>query len=340
MNSKDDNNLVEFLKDKLSRYNISDNISDSIFKITDYTKIDNKNHSLIINLSIVNNIRRVNKFHEAINRKLDSDSFYVSCAETMEERRRRVRNKTPFGFKTIVRIIDFIYKRVFPKLPIVKFLYFSITKGYNRVISKAEILGRLVSCGFEIIEYFENNNLLYVISKKTKKPDYNMNPSYGFLFKMKRVGYKGKIIGVYKIRTMYPYSEYCQDLIIKENKLSESGKISNDFRITTWGKFFRRFWIDELPMVINFFKGQLNIVGVRPLSVGYFSKYPKDLQDSRIQVKPGLFPPYYADLPRNFDEILLSEKKYINKKIKNPIKTDFEYFFKIIINILKGARSQ
>ena len=68
-----------------------------------------------------------------------------------------------------------------------------------------------------------------------------------------------KLIVSDKLRTMYPYSEYCQELIMRENKLAKSGKIWNDFRITTWGKFFRKFWFDELPMFINFFKGPKEI---------------------------------------------------------------------------------
>ena len=158
---------------------------------------------------------------------------------------------------------------------------------------------------------------------------------------MNRVGYQGKIIGVYKLRTMYPYSEYCQELIMRENKLAKSGKILNDFRITTWGKFFRKIWLDELPMFINFFKREVGLVGVRPLSITYFKKYPKDLQDLRIKTKPGLLPPYYADLPQSFDEILLSENKYLEKKLKSPFLTDIKYFYLAVINIVfKGARSK
>ena len=71
---------------------------------------------------------------------------------------------------------------------------------------------------------------------------------------MNRIGYRGKIIGFYKFRTMYPYSEYCQKLINDENKLSETGKFKDDFRITYWGKILRKYWIDELPMLINFLK--------------------------------------------------------------------------------------
>ena len=301
---------------------------------------DLKKNQIFINLKIINHIRRINKFHELVNDKLSINNFYIICAETLEERRQRVWNKTPFGFKHLFKIIDFIYKRVFPKLPIFKKIYFLLSGGNNRVLSKAEILGRLISCGFEIIKYFEYNNLFYVVTKKCKAPDYNLSPSYGPIFKMKRVGYKKKYINVYKLRTMYPYSEYLQELIIKENKLKNSGKVSNDYRITTWGLFCRKFWIDELPMIINFLKGDLNLVGVRPLSIGYYNRYPKELKDLRIKVKPGLIPPYYVDLPENFNEILESERKYILLKLKNPILTDIKYFYRAFINIFfKGVRS-
>ena len=112
-----------------------------------------KDINIFINLGLINNIIRINKFHELVNQKLHFESYYVISSETLEERRKRVWTKTSFGFKNIVRIIDFIYKRVFPKLPLIKKIYFLITKGHNRVISKAEILGRLISCGFNILKY-------------------------------------------------------------------------------------------------------------------------------------------------------------------------------------------
>ena len=64
-----------------------------------------------------------------------------------------------------------------------------------------------------------------------------MNPSYGPIFKMKRIGYKGKIISVYKFRTMSPYSEYMQAKMILDNKLDKGGKIKDDTRVTIYGKF-------------------------------------------------------------------------------------------------------
>ena len=40
-------------------------------------------------------------------------------------------------------------------------------------------------------------------------------------------------------------------------KLAKTGKVLNDYRITTWGRFCRKYWIDELPMIINLLKGEL-----------------------------------------------------------------------------------
>ncbi len=77
------------------------------------------------------------------------------------------------------------------------------------------------------------------------------------------------------------------------------------------------------------------------LSEHYFSLYPEDMQQLRIQFKPGLVPPYYADMPKTFDEIIDSERQYLLAKEKHPFSTDVRYFFKAWYNILiKRARSQ
>jgi lipopolysaccharide/colanic/teichoic acid biosynthesis glycosyltransferase len=160
------------------------------------------------------------------------------------------------------------------------------------------------------------------------------------LIKLPRIGKNGKTIWVYKFRTMHPYSEYIQEYVYKKNKLKSGGKIDNDFRISTVGKFFRKYWLDELPMLINLLKGDMKLIGVRPLSKHYMSLYDDELKELRIKTKPGLLPPFYVDMPKTLEEIQASEKKYLYAYLKNPLKTDFNYFFKIIKNILfKGKRS-
>lgn len=301
---------------------------------------DNRGKRFIVNFEKINNKRFINKFHKEVNKKLSEQDLYISCGETLEQRNLRIQSNFFYGFRFIINTFDFIYMRIFPKIPILQSLYFYISKGQNRVISKAEMIGRLIFCGFKIQKYFEYKGLFFIISSKQNNLVNYSKSSYGVIFKMARVGYLGKIIQVYKFRTMHPYSEYCQDLIHSENNILDSGKFSNDFRITNWGKFFRKYWIDELPMIINFLKGELSIFGVRPLSISYYNKYPEYLQKQRIRYKPGLIPPYYSDLPKNFNEIIYSEKKYLDLKDISPIKTDIKYFLKALLNIFfKGARS-
>jgi len=198
----------------------------------------------------------------------------------------------------------------------------------------------LYCCGFEVIDEKSINNSLYFIAKKTKEPIYDQDPTYGPLLRLKRVGFGGKLIRVYKLRTMHPFSEYLQEYVYNKNKLQGGGKIKDDFRISPEGRIFRKIWLDELPMIYNFLKGEMKIVGVRPLSPHFYSLYDKNLQELRIQTKPGLIPPFYADMPVTLEEIMASEKRYLKAYLKRPLYTDFSYFLKALYNILiKRKRS-
>ena len=140
---------------------------------------------------------------------------------------------------------------------------------------------------------------------------------------------------------MHPFSEYLQDYIFHQNELQEGGKFRNDFRISKEGKIFRKFWLDEIPMFINFFKGDMKLIGVRPISKQYYSLYSTELQEKRIRTKPGLLPPFYADMPKTLEEIIASELKYLNAYEQAPLKTDIKYFFLSLKSILiQGARSK
>lgn len=290
--------------------------------------------SAIVNLNKINDINKMNDFFKSVNEKLDFGGVFIGCVETKEERRRRIFKKYPIGIAQVYYLFDFIFKRVFSKLWITKWLYFFVTAGRNQVLSRAEALGRLVYCGFEVVDECEIDNLNYFVVKKVKTVESVKEPRFSILFKMNRVGKHDKLITVYKIRTMHPYAEYLQSYIYKINKLQTGGKFKNDFRITTWGKVLRRLWIDEIPMLINLFKGQLKFVGVRPLSKQYLSLYSAELKEKRKSVKPGLVPPYYADLPNTLDEIMESELRYINAYNERSLVTDVKYFLRASSNII------
>ncbi len=202
-------------------------------------------------------------------------------------------------------------------------------------------LGMFYYYGFEIISIKRVNMHISILLRKTKDVEKNLKPKkYGLLITLPRRGKNGKRIFVYKFRTMQPYSEYIQDFVVSMNGLNKDGTIHNDFRITKWGRFLRKYWLDELPMLINFFKGELKLIGVRPLSDSMLSKYPKDFVKFRNQFKPGLIPPYYIDRPKTFNELIESEKRYLLKYKKSSFEIDISYFFKFLgVVFLKGVRS-
>jgi lipopolysaccharide/colanic/teichoic acid biosynthesis glycosyltransferase len=288
----------------------------------------------IVNLKRVNDIRWINKFFEAVNNKLPKGGIYVCLVETKDLRKRRILKKYPPVLNFIYYTFDYLIKRVFPKFTLTKGIYFFLTRGENRVISRAELLGRLYSCGFEVLDEEFIGNHLYVISRKVKLPAYDLEATYGPLIKLRRVGKGGKEIKIFKMRTMHPFSEYLQEYVYNMHSLQDGGKFKDDFRISTIGKIMRKLWIDELPSLINLFRGDVKIVGVRPLSPHYFSLYSKDLQEKRIKYKPGLVPPFYVDNPKTLDEIMTSELKYLDAYEKHPLWTDTKYLFKASYNII------
>ena len=294
----------------------------------------NKSYYSIVNLKKINHVRRVNKFFEAVNEKLDYDGTFICFVETNTVRKHNIQKKYPSGVNMLIYYIDVFWRRIAPKFLLTKKLYFFLTGGYNRVFSKAEILGRLISCGFEIEKYEEINSKLFIISRKTNKPNLDLSPSYGPVFKMRRVGKSGEIIYVYKFRTMHPFSEYLQSHLVKHNGYDDCGKIKNDFRTSSYGKFLRKYWIDELPQLLNVLKGEMSIVGVRPLSQVRFDEFPEDFKNERNKYKPGCLPPYVALLMQNEKDNIIAEKIYLAEKAKNPNYTDLKYFYLSVYNIL------
>lgn len=288
----------------------------------------------------LNNVRWLNKFFESINSRLNIDGIYINSVESYKTRKIRILRRFAKPFNYLHYTFDVFLTRVFPKLPFTKRIYFFITKGRGRVLSRAETYGRLYSCGFEIIDERRIGTEIYYVAKKVKKPVFDNSPTYGPIIRLKRYGKGGKLFNVYKLRTMHAYSEYLQEYVYKQNSLKEGGKFSNDFRITTEGKIFRKFWLDELPMLINVFKGNMKVVGVRPLSKHYFNLYSEELKNKRIKFKPGLVPPFYVDRPKTLEEIMESEMRYLEAYEKHPFITDVKYFFKAFYNIIfRHARS-
>ncbi|MDY0286448.1 MAG: hypothetical protein EOL88_04275 [Bacteroidia bacterium] len=293
-----------------------------------------------INLYEVNDLRHVNNYFRRVWHNLKPGGYYLVCAKTNDVVKQQMKNKLPPGISGIAYLFHFLFHRVMPKIPGFSQLYFGITKGKNRAFSFTEILGRLYYAGFSSVAHAVIGDKQYYLVMKTGKPVEGQTPTYGPIIKLNRVGKEGKPIKVLKMRTMHPYSEFLQDFVYQQNHLQEGGKFKNDFRITTTGKILRKLWLDEIPMVINLIRGDLKIVGVRPISQHYLNLYSQELQQLRKTEKPGLIPPFYADLPKTLEEIETSELRYLKACKQKRIITDLRYFFKAMGNILLNrARS-
>lgn len=109
------------------------------------------------------------------------------------------------------------------------------------------------------------------------------------LFIQKRLGLNKRTFHIYKFRTMYPDAEKRQAELEHLNEVEGAAfKIKNDPRITPIGKFLRKASIDELPQLFNVLKGDMSLVGPRPLPVRDYEGFNKDWHRRRFSVRPGI----------------------------------------------------
>jgi sugar transferase EpsL len=95
------------------------------------------------------------------------------------------------------------------------------------------------------------------------------------VFKQLRPGIKGRPFNIYKFRTM------------TDDRDEDGNLLPDEFRLTPFGKLVRKLSLDELPQLINVVKGELSLVGPRPLLMEYLPLYSLE-QARRLEVKPGI----------------------------------------------------
>jgi len=120
------------------------------------------------------------------------------------------------------------------------------------------------------------------------------------VFRQLRRGYRGRLFGVLKFRTMVVDAEQRLNDLEKNNE-SAGGvlfKLRDDPRVTPLGRFLRRSSLDELPQLINVLRGEMSLVGPRPLQLRDSDKL-QDLDPvayaHRLQVMPGLTGPWQVE---------------------------------------------
>ena len=160
------------------------------------------------------------------------------------------------------------------------------------------------------------------------------------IFAHKRIGKNGKEFNMYKFRSMYENAEEMIENFNEEQKreYQENFKLENDPRITKMGKFLRKTSLDELPQIVNIIKGDLSIIGPRPIVDEELEKYGKN-KEKFLSITPGLTGYWQANGRSNttYEERMQMELYYIDNQ---SLWLDIKIFFKTIVSVLKkeGAK--
>lgn len=158
-----------------------------------------------------------------------------------------------------------------------------------------------------------------------------------YIYIKKCLGKNREPLKIYKFRTMDFNADERLDESVKEI-FDSLGKPIEDLRITGIGKFLRRYWIDELPQIYNLTRGDIKLVGVRPMQEIEWKRYPEDIMERSFRQKPGLMGVQYA-FPKtgNFDNHLAHLRENLDMWEENPAKTDRDYLSRIVRNIVFGG---
>ncbi len=207
--------------------------------------------------------------------------------------------------------------------------------------AKSDIFYRIIKRVFDVlisgISLVLLSPLFLIIALSIK-----LNSKGKVFYKHKRIGKNGEYIYLYKFRSMYSDSKERLEEMLKDPKIKkeweENFKLSNDPRITKIGALLRKASLDELPQLLNILRGDMSIVGPRPIIDDEIKKYGIN-KDKLLSVTPGLTG-WWACNGRSctsYDDRMKLELYYVDNK---SIKLDIKIIIKTFISVIKrkGAK--
>lgn len=156
------------------------------------------------------------------------------------------------------------------------------------------------------------------------------------IYKHKRVGKNGKDIYIFKFRSMVANADKLIDSFTPEQKeeFQKNFKLDNDPRVTKIGKFLRKTSLDELPQLFNVLKGDISIVGPRPITEEETELYGKN-KELLLSVRPGLTG-FWASGGRSDTSYKRRRAMEIYYVKHRSFDFDVKIFFKTFISVFKG----
>jgi|GEM_PF-4016181 len=135
-------------------------------------------------------------------------------------------------------------------------------------------------------------------------------------------------INIYKFRTMVPGTDDMFNELAQVFGLDDKGNLRYDPRITKHGAKARKYWIDELPQIINILRGELKIVGIRPRSEEQWKEF--SYKEEALKYIPGF----------GGEQYVMDVAKYLKEYAIHPLRTDSKVIAMLAYKIIfKGLRS-
>lgn len=165
------------------------------------------------------------------------------------------------------------------------------------------------------------------------------SPGAPVMFSQKRAGRYGQPFQMWKFRTMVPDAEALLEKIKKEHGNQMDGpvfKLENDPRVFRFGALLRKFSIDELPQLINVVRGEMSLVGPRPLPLYEVEAFSKSAHRRRLSVKPGITCEWQAggrNTITSFEQWVEMDLRYIDNW---SFWLDIKILFKTVPAVLFG----
>ncbi|MFN7224024.1 MAG: sugar transferase [Paracoccaceae bacterium] len=157
-------------------------------------------------------------------------------------------------------------------------------------------------------------------------------------YRQERVGKDGRIFNLLKIRTMVPHADAQLEAYLERNptvkhEWEETQKLKQDPRITRFGRFLRKTSLDELPQLWNVLKGDMSIVGPRPMMVDQQSLYPGK---AYYLLRPGITGPWQVS-DRNHGTFAGRAKYDADYYVDLSLATDLSILLRTVAVVVRGT---
>jgi exopolysaccharide biosynthesis polyprenyl glycosylphosphotransferase len=194
------------------------------------------------------------------------------------------------------------------------------------------LVKRILDIGFSLALLILLTPLLAVIALLIK-----LTCGGPVLFQQERVGLNKRRFLIYKFRTMVPNADSLLPQLRMLNEMSGPVfKIKNDPRMTPIGRFLRRASIDELPQLFNVLKGDMSLVGPRPLPVRDYEGFSEDWQRRRFSIRPGITCLWQVNgrSTISFENWMLLDLQYMDEW---SLWLDFKILARTVPAVLRGS---